>query len=129
MGGDARVTFVGTGSTGDPTRRCAATLVTMTDGSHILVDTGGGNETLIALETAEVDLTRIRAIVLTHQHLDHAAGLPFVLFALAIAAMRGKPVGEVQVCVPAGAHNGLRATCDTLFPGMNNPWLLAGRVV
>jgi ribonuclease BN (tRNA processing enzyme) len=101
----------------------------MTDGSHILVDTGGGNETLIALETAEVDLTRIRAIVLTHQHLDHAAGLPFVLFALAIAAMRGKPVGEVQVCVPAGAHNGLRATCDTLFPGMNNPWWLAGRVV
>ena len=129
MLGDIRVTFVGTGSTGDPARRCGATLVTMADGSHVLVDTGGGNETLIALETAQVDLTRIRAIVLTHQHLDHAAGLPFVLFALAIAAVRGKTVGDVHVCVPAAARDGLRAMCDTLFPGVNNPWWLAGRAV
>jgi ribonuclease BN (tRNA processing enzyme) len=128
MLGEVRVTFLGTGSTGDPRRRCGATLVTLADGSHVLVDTGGGNETLIALNATRVDLTRIRAIVLTHQHLDHAAGLPFVLFSLAMATVRGQSVGTVDVCAPAPAIDGVRAMCDTLFPGLQNPWWLADRV-
>lgn len=124
-----RVTFLGTGSIADMTRRCASTAVTLPNGDVILVDTGAGQEAMFGLRTLGIDPCRVRAIVLTHQHLDHAAGLPFVLFALAIAAVRGKTVGDVHVCVPAAARDGLRAMCDTLFPGVNNPWWLAGRAV
>ncbi len=123
-----RVTFLGTGSTRDPRRRCAATLVTLPDGTHVLIDTGGGNEVLLSLEAAGADVTRIRAIILTHQHLDHAAGLPFVLFQLAMATVRGQVVGQVDVCAPAPAVAGLRAACETFFPGLQNPWWLADRV-
>jgi ribonuclease BN (tRNA processing enzyme) len=121
------VTFLGTGSTGDPRRRCAATVVTLADGAHILVDTGGGNETVIALEAAKIDLARLRVIVLTHQHLDHAAGLPFVLFMLALRAVRGLLVGPVDVCVPAPAVGPLRGACEAFFPGVQNPWWLSDR--
>lgn len=124
-----RVTFLGTGSTGDPNRRCGSTLVTLSDGTHVLVDTGGGNEILLALDAVQCDVTRIRAIVLTHQHLDHAAGLPFVLFQLAIAAVRlGADFGPIDICVPAPALHGLQVACETFFPGITNPWWLGDRV-
>lgn len=128
MDAAVRVTFLGTGSTGDARRRCAATLVTLADGTHVLVDTGGGNEILLALEAAQVDLSRLRAVVLTHQHLDHAAGLPFVLFALAMRAVRGLPGMPVDVCVPAPAADALRGACEAFFPGIHGPWWLADRV-
>ncbi|RLT29878.1 MAG: hypothetical protein DWI50_01615, partial [Chloroflexi bacterium] len=58
-----KVTFLGTGSTGDPTRRCGSTAVSLPDGTVILVDTSGGNEIWHALREASIDVARIRVII------------------------------------------------------------------
>ncbi|MCX5989572.1 MAG: MBL fold metallo-hydrolase [Chloroflexi bacterium] len=124
-----KVTFLGTGNTGDPSRRCGSTAVSLPDGTVILVDTSGGNEIWHALREASIDVARIRLIILTHQHLDHAAGLPFVLFRLAMA---GVPAdghrGPIDVCAPAAAVDDLRRMCEILFPGMFTPWWIGDRV-
>ena len=124
----ARVVFLGTGSTGDPARRSASSAVVTPGGDVILVDVSGGSEIIGAMRDAALAWGRVRAIVLTHQHFDHASGLPFALFWIAIA---GKSAGAaalpLEMCVPAGARHDLRAACETFFPGLYTPWWLGDR--
>jgi 7,8-dihydropterin-6-yl-methyl-4-(beta-D-ribofuranosyl)aminobenzene 5'-phosphate synthase len=50
------------------------------DGMNILIDTGNDPEILASnVAKANVDLAEIDAVVLTHRHMDHLAGLPVVL--------------------------------------------------
>ena len=123
-----RVTFLGTGSIADMTRRCASTAVTLPNGDVILVDTGAGQEAMFGLRTLGIDPCRVRAIVLTHQHLDHAGGLPFMVTGIRFMSLApGAPRGRIEICAPAGAVEGLRGMCDTLYPGIFNPWCLGDR--
>jgi ribonuclease Z len=123
-----RVTFLGTGSIADMTRRCASTAVTLPNGDVILVDTGAGQEAIFGLRTLDIDPCRIRAIVLTHQHLDHAGGLPFVVTGIRFMSLApGAHRGRIEICAPAPAVDGLRGMCETLYPGIFNPWCLGDR--
>ena len=127
--GAVKVTFLGTGSSGDPSPRCGITAVTLPDGTVILVDTAGGNEIWHALRQASIDVARIRVIVLTHHHLDHEAGIPFVLFRLAMAGIPADGHrGPIDVCAPASAVDDLRRMCEILFPGLFTPWWIGDRV-
>ena len=124
----ARVAFLGTGSTGDPARRSASTAVVTPGGDVILIDVSGGSEIVSAMRDAPLPWARLRAVVITHQHFDHASGLPFVLFWSAIAGKApGTTVGPIELCVPTPAVEGLRAACETFFPGLYSPWWLGDR--
>jgi ribonuclease Z len=123
-----RVAFLGTGSIADMTRRCASTAVVLPGGDVILVDTGAGQEAMFGLRTLGIDPCRVRAIVLTHQHLDHAGGLPFVVTGIRFMSLApGAHRGRIEICVPAPALDGLRGVCETLYPGIFNPWCLGDR--
>lgn len=123
-----RVTFLGTGSIADMTRRCASTAVTLPNGDVILVDTGAGQEAMFGLRTLGIDPCRVRAIILTHQHLDHAGGLPFMVTGIRFMSLApGAPRGRIEICAPSPAVEGLRGMCDTLYPGIFNPWCLGDR--
>jgi ribonuclease Z len=123
-----RVTFLGTGSIADMTRRCASTAVTLPNGDVILVDTGAGQEAMFGMRQLGIDPCRVRAIVLTHQHLDHAGGLPFVVTGIRFMSLApGAHRGRLEICAPAQAVDQLRAVCETMFPGIFNPWCLGDR--
>lgn len=60
--------------------RCYNTcFILRTDRSTILVDGGGGNGILCQLEKAQIPLTEISSIFLTHSHSDHIMGVVWVL--------------------------------------------------
>ncbi len=123
-----RVTFLGTGSIADMTRRCASTAVTLPGGDVILVDTGAGQEAMFGMRQLGIDPCRVRAIVLTHQHLDHAGGLPFVVTGIRFMSLApGASRGRIEICAPAPAVDGLRGMCETLYPGIFGPWCLGDR--
>lgn len=123
-----RVTFLGTGSIADMARRCASTAVVLPGGDVILVDTGAGQEAMFGMRQLGIDPCRVRAIVLTHQHLDHAGGLPFVVTGIRFMSLApGAHRGRLEICAPVEAVEGLRVTCETLFPGIFNPWCLGDR--
>lgn len=48
-------------------------------GNYILVDGGGGNGILSQLSKANIDITKINHIFLSHIHLDHCVGLLWVI--------------------------------------------------
>lgn len=48
-------------------------------GEYLLVDTGGGNGILSALENADINAANIHHLILTHAHTDHVLGFPWIV--------------------------------------------------
>lgn len=78
-----------------------------TDATHILIDTGiSGKKTKEGLETLDISPDDIDAILVTHEHIDHVAGLGVLArkYGIPIYATRGtiegtmsmKQVGEID---------------------------------
>ncbi len=69
-----------------------ATLLSLASGRHYLIDGGGltGStvdigERLVAPALGRLGATRLSGVVLTHDHPDHSAGLPYILDHLSVA--------------------------------------------
>lgn len=75
------VTLLGTGAPLAPTRATMGLLVTAPDCEPLLIDTCGGFELARQLAAADVALSDLRNVVVTHRHLDHAGGVPALLLA------------------------------------------------
>jgi ribonuclease BN (tRNA processing enzyme) len=106
------VRFVGSGdSFGSGGRFQTCILV---DGPRCRFAVDFGASSLIALAQQGIEPNSIDAILLTHLHGDHAAGVPFLLIDAMLAARRARPL------TIAGPRE-LRARMDTireaLFPG------------
>ncbi len=56
-----------------------ASFLIETEGHRILVDTGGGRTLAGNARALDVDLAKIDAVVISHEHLDHTGGLEAVL--------------------------------------------------
>lgn len=97
----ARLILLGTG--GGPIARKfssqPANLLTV-DGSDYLIDAGDG--VLRQLAWADTSVTSLKAVFLTHHHLDHTAGLGSVIAFRWIAAMAGAAMPQLQILGPPG---------------------------
>ena len=107
-----RLTFLGTGDAfGTGGRAQSATLLEDYAGA-LLVDCGGN--ALAALLAHGADPSRLDAIVVTHLHGDHFAGLPFVLMHQGVIARRTRPL---VIAGPPGTSERLAALREALYAG------------
>jgi ribonuclease BN (tRNA processing enzyme) len=73
-----------------------------------------GATSLVGLKAAGVDPASIDAIVVSHLHGDHFAGLPFLLLDAQLNSKRARPL---LLLGHADLESRLRATMELLFPG------------
>lgn len=118
------VRTIGSGSAvASATRSHSATLVTAGD-TRLLLDVGDG--TAGALARAKEDIRTISAIVISHFHPDHAAGLPGLLQQFRLAEL-GEPV---PLFLPPIAHSRLPAVLSAfgLTPEKCEPVVSPARI-
>lgn len=108
----ASVRFIGSGDAFGSGGRLQ-TCILIDDGDwRCLVDCG--TTSLVGLKAADIDPASVDAVVVSHLHGDHFAGLPFLLLDAQLNSRRSTPL------VLAGHRHlepRLRATMDVLFPG------------
>jgi ribonuclease Z len=75
---DIRLTFLGTGAGNCIHRAHTAIVVDCADGTRVLIDTGSGNSVLRHGATLNMLAADFELLLLTHRHLDHMGGLPFL---------------------------------------------------
>lgn len=106
------VRFVGSGDAFGSGGRLQTCVLVEDSGWRCLIDCGASS--LIGLKAAEVDPASIDAIVISHLHGDHFAGLPFFLLDAQLNNRRSKPL---ILAGPADLESRLRTTMELLFPG------------
>lgn len=78
----------------------------------VLIDCGASS--MIAIRRFGVDPNAIDAILVTHLHGDHFAGLPFFLLDAQLVSRRTRPLA---IAGPPGLGARLSETMEVLFPG------------
>ncbi|MFZ5556467.1 MAG: MBL fold metallo-hydrolase [Pseudomonadota bacterium] len=107
-----RVTFLGSGDFFGSGGRFQTCILVETGGSRILLDCGASS--LIAMRQAGVEPGSIDAIVLTHFHGDHCAGVPWYVFDAMFVSRRARPL---TIAGPAGLRQRLAIVWDAILPG------------
>lgn len=67
------------------------------DEQHFLVDSGGGNRILKVLKDTGIDLDKIHDIFVTHEHVDHLLGMPWLIRMIGTKMNQGKYEGELRI--------------------------------
>ena len=106
------VRFVGSGDSFGSGGRFQTCILVDGPGSRFAVDFGASS--LIALAQQGIEHNSIDAIVLTHLHGDHAAGVPFLLIDAMLAARRTRPL---TIAGPRELRARMDAIREALFPG------------
>jgi ribonuclease Z len=75
---DIRITFLGTGAGNCIHRAHTAIVLDCADGTRVLIDTGSGNGALRHGAMLNMLAEHFELLLLTHRHLDHMGGLPFL---------------------------------------------------
>lgn len=91
-----KLTMLGTGHA--TVTKCYNTCFALTEGNrHFLVDAGGGNGILERLKAAEIPVTDIHDIFVTHEHVDHLLGVVWMIRMIGTAIEQGKYEGELRI--------------------------------
>lgn len=67
------------------------------NGEYLLVDTGGGNGILKQLNRANVELSKINNIFISHKHIDHLYGLLWIYRFVDISMQKGTYEGILNI--------------------------------
>ena len=107
-----RVRFVGSGDSFGGGGRFQTCILVDGDGTRFAIDFGASS--LIALTQQGIEHNSIDAILLTHLHGDHCAGVPFMLVDAMLGAKRSRPL---IIAGPRDLRARMRTITDALFPG------------
>jgi ribonuclease BN (tRNA processing enzyme) len=80
--------------------------------SRFLLDCGGSG--MVSLKRWQIDPAAIDAILITHLHGDHFAGIPFFIID---AQLITKRISPLLIAGPPGLEDRVKATMELLFPG------------
>ena len=100
------ITLLGTGAPLHPDRAMTGVIVTAPDCAPLLIDTCGGLELARQLELVGFDRADLRAVIVTHRHLDHAGGIQDLL----LARM------PLEIYALPDTHEGIAAVTQGSFP-------------
>jgi ribonuclease BN (tRNA processing enzyme) len=106
------VRFAGSGDSFGSGGRLQTCIVVDGPRSRFAMDFGASS--LIGLARQDIEPNSIDAILLTHFHGDHAAGVPFLLIDGMLAARRARPL---TVAGPRDLRARMDAIREALFPG------------
>lgn len=77
---------------------CYNTCFALREGEeYFLVDAGGGNGILIALDKKNIALEQIHHIFVTHAHNDHILGMVWMVRMIATSMNKGKYEGNLTI--------------------------------
>lgn len=108
------VTFVGTGDAFGSGGRMNTCILVDAPGLCFAIDFGATS--VNALKALGIAHETIDAILLTHLHGDHAAGIPTLLMDAMLGTKRARPL---TIAGPPGTAARLPVIFDALFPGSN----------
>ena len=106
------VRFVGSGDSFGSGGRFQTCILVDGPGCRFAVDFGASS--LIALAQQGIEHNSIDAVLLTHLHGDHAAGVPFLLVDAMLGARRSRPL---TIAGPPDLHARMDGIREALFPG------------
>jgi ribonuclease BN (tRNA processing enzyme) len=107
--------FLGSGDAFGSGGRLQASFLLRGAESRLLVDCGA--TALIAMRRFGIDPDDVDAILVSHLHGDHFAGIPFLLLDGQFVSKRTRPL---VIAGPAGTPQRLETTMEALFPGSSN---------
>jgi ribonuclease BN (tRNA processing enzyme) len=106
------VRFVGSGDAFGSGGRFQTCILVDGAGCRFAIDFGASS--LIALAQQGIEHGSIDAVLLTHLHGDHAAGVPFLLMDAMLGARRARPL---TIAGPRDLRARMEAIREALFPG------------
>jgi ribonuclease Z len=77
----------------------------------ILVDAGGGNGILVALQATEVDFASIRDVIVTHEHSDHVLGIVWIVRKIGTLMLADKYKGDLRFFCHKDLAEAIKAIC------------------
>jgi ribonuclease BN (tRNA processing enzyme) len=102
------VTLLGTGAPWAAQRATLGMWITAPGCAPLLLDTCGGMELARQLRRAGLDRERVENVLVTHQHLDHAGGIPTLYLGL----------DRFTVFATVETHEGVAALMRATYPEM-----------
>lgn len=108
------VRFVGSGDSFGSGGRFQTCILVDAPGRRFAIDFGASS--LIALHQQGIEHNSIDAVLLTHLHGDHCAGVPFLLMDAMLGAKRERPL---TIAGPPTTRRRMADIAEALFPGMH----------
>ncbi len=86
-------------------------------GEYFLLDAGGGNGILSAMEAMEVPPEALRHMFLSHAHTDHILGAPWIIRLVGHSILDGRFPGDFSVWSHASLIAALDQMCQSVLSG------------